>query len=57
LVPNAGLVTGNADVAIVAEFENTGSYLAYRDYPVHQDIIKRLIVPIAAQRRGVQFEC
>jgi hypothetical protein len=53
---DAGVTDGNADFAIVAEFDDADSYVAYRDHPVHQDIIKRLIVPIATQRRAVQFE-
>jgi len=47
---------GNADLAIVADFDDVDCYRAYRDHPAHQDIVKRLIRPIAAQRRAVQFE-
>jgi hypothetical protein len=54
--PDAGVTPGNADFAIVADFDDKESYVAYRENPVHQDIIKRLIVPIAAARSAVQFE-
>jgi hypothetical protein len=54
--PDAGLASGNADFAIVADFDDVAFYLAYRENPVHQDIIQRLIVPIAGERRAVQFE-
>jgi hypothetical protein len=54
--PDLGLRAGNADFAIVADFDDLESYIAYRENPVHQDIITRLIVPIAAERRAVQFE-
>ncbi|MGN6795073.1 MAG: Dabb family protein [Streptosporangiaceae bacterium] len=54
--PDVGLTAGNAAFAIVADFDDTESYMGYRDNPVHQDIIKRLIVPIVAERRAVQFE-
>jgi len=47
---------GNADFAIVADFDDAGCYLAYRDHPAHVDIVRRVISPIAKQRRAVQFE-
>jgi len=51
-----GINPGNAQLAIVADFDDADSYRAYRDHPAHQDIVRRLISPIAAERRGVQFE-
>lgn len=51
-----GLAPGNANFAVIADFDDVDSYLAYRDHPVHQDVIKRAIRPISAQRMGVQFE-
>ncbi len=51
-----GVNPGNAHMAIVADFDNVDSYLAYRDHPAHVDIVKRAINPIAEQRRAVQFE-
>jgi len=51
-----GVNAGNADLAIVADFDDTASYLAYRDHPAHVDIVSRFIAPIAVQRRAVQFE-
>ena len=51
-----GVNQGNADFAIVADFDDAGCYLAYRDHPAHVDIVRRVISPIAQQRRAVQFE-
>ena len=54
---DADLADGNASFAVVADFADTDSYLAYRTHPAHLDVINRVIAPISAQRRAVQFEC
>jgi Stress responsive A/B Barrel Domain len=54
--PDAGITDGNADFAIVADFDDTASYVAYRDHPAHVDVVKRSIVPITERRMVVQFE-
>ncbi|MGB6456323.1 MAG: Dabb family protein [Streptosporangiaceae bacterium] len=54
--PDAGLVEGNFDFAVVADFDDVDSYLAYRDHPEHQDIIRRLSRPHVTGRAAVQFE-
>ncbi len=53
---DAGLAEGNANFAVVADFEDADSYLAYRTHPAHLDVMNRAITPISAQRRAVQFE-
>ncbi len=53
---DAGLVEGNFDFAVVADFDNPASYVAYRDHPEHQDIIGRLTRPHATSRAAVQYE-
>jgi hypothetical protein len=53
---DAGLADGNASFAVVADFEDADSYLAYRTHPAHLDVINRTIAPISAQRRAVQYE-
>jgi hypothetical protein len=54
--PDAGLVEGNFDFAVVADFEDDASYLAYREHPEHQDIITRLSRPHVKSRASVQYE-
>ncbi len=54
--PDAGLAEGNADFAIVADFDSEDDYQAYRNHPAHLDVIKRAMRPITRQRLGVQFE-
>jgi hypothetical protein len=54
--PDAGINSGNADFAVVADFDDEADYLSYRDHPEHQEILKRLIVPVVAQRSAIQFK-
>jgi hypothetical protein len=54
--PDAGIVEGNFDFAVVADFDDAGSYLAYRANPEHQDIISRLSGPHVTARASVQYE-
>jgi Stress responsive A/B Barrel Domain len=56
LGPDAGVNTGNADFAVVAEFDDEAGYLEYRDHPEHRRIITEYLRPILASRLGVQFE-
>jgi hypothetical protein len=51
-----GLVDGNADFALTADFDDADAYLAYRNHPEHQAVLQRTINPIVAQRAGAQFE-
>jgi hypothetical protein len=54
---DAGFVQqGNGDMAIVADFDNVADYVVYRDHPVHQDLIARLMRPILESRAAVQHE-
>jgi len=53
---DAGLNQGNFDFAVSADFDDEAGYLAYRDDPGHRDIVRRYILPLAAQRAAVQFE-
>ena len=54
--PDAGLVPGNFDFAVVADFEDAASYVAYRDHPAHQAVIAECIAPIRQDRASVQYE-
>jgi hypothetical protein len=54
--PDAGLVEGNFDFAVVADFDDAASYLAYRDNDEHRDIIGRLSRPHTKVRASVQYE-
>jgi Stress responsive A/B Barrel Domain len=54
--PDAGIVEGNFDYAVVADFDDAESYLAYRTNPEHQEIISRLTAPNARTRASLQYE-
>ena len=54
--PDAGVNQGNYEFAVVADFDDVDAYLAYRDHPLHQAIIKEYIRPIMASRAAVQYE-
>jgi hypothetical protein len=51
-----GLVQGNFEFAVVADFDDLEGYQVYRDNPEHQAIIAEFIRPVAAQRAAVQYE-
>jgi hypothetical protein len=53
---DAGIVEGNFDFAVVADFDDAESYLAYRTNAEHQDIISRLSGPHTQARASVQYE-
>jgi Stress responsive A/B Barrel Domain len=54
--PDAGLVAGNFDFAVIADFDDAESYLAYRDHPAHRAVIAESIAPIRQARSSVQLE-
>jgi hypothetical protein len=54
--PDVGLVEGNFDFAVVADFDDAASYVAYRDHPDHQEIVSRLSRPHVTSRAAVQYE-
>jgi len=51
-----GLEVGTFDVVIVADFDDAAGYIAYRDHPVHRDLIQRLTDPIREARVALQYE-
>lgn len=53
---DAGIADGNAEFAVVADFADRESFLAYRDHPAHRAAIDQFIAPILRQRTSVQFE-
>ncbi|RBY97885.1 Dabb family protein [Blastococcus sp. TF02-8] len=53
---DAGLVEGNADAVLVAEFPDTDAFLRYRQDPVHLQVIADHVRPILAARSSVQYE-
>lgn len=54
--PDAGIIEGNFDFAVVADFEDTAAYLAYRDHPAHRAIVQQVTTPITKERAAIQYE-
>lgn len=50
------LVDGNADFAIVADFDDADAWHRYQRHPAHQAVLTDRIRPILAGRAAVQFE-
>lgn len=53
---NAGRADGNADIVVVAGFDDLDGYETYRDHPAHQKVIVDCIRPVLARRSAIQFE-
>lgn len=53
---DAGVSSGNASIAVVADFRNIQDYEQYRDNAEHQRIIAQLIKPFSTGRTAVQYE-
>lgn len=51
-----GLVEGNADFGIVADFDDADAWRIYQSHPEHVRIITECIRPHLASRTAVQFE-
>jgi len=54
--PDAGIIEGNFDFAVVADFEDAESYLAYRNHPAHRAVVDQVTAPITRERVSVQYE-
>ncbi len=53
---DARVAEGNADIAVVADCDDQAGWQAYRDHPVHQQVIAELIRPYVSARSAVQHE-
>jgi hypothetical protein len=52
---DAGINEGNHDLAVIADFDDEDGYVAYRDDPAHQAVIREHIRPILTGRAAIQF--
>ena len=53
---DVGINDGNFDFVVTADFDAADGFLAYRDHPEHQQLVKGLMAPFVAKRAAVQFE-
>ncbi len=54
--PDLGVVEGNFEYGIVADFANEADWLVYRQHPVHLAVIAERITDHVAERAAVQYE-
>ena len=52
---DAGIFGGNADYALVADFENEADLKAYVKHPRHQELMADITGPILASFQAIQF--
>lgn len=53
---DAGVSPGNADLAVVADFDDEQGYRDYTAHPAHVRLVNERIKPILADRTAVQFD-
>jgi hypothetical protein len=51
-----GLVDGNADFGIVADFDDRDAWRRYQRHPAHEAVLRDQIRPILAARAAVQLD-
>ena len=56
VAPDAGLVEGNAQTILVADFPDAETFRAYATDPVHLAVIAEHVRPYLAARSAVQYE-
>jgi hypothetical protein len=54
--PDVGLASGNADFAVVADFDDADGWRRYMEHPAHQAVLADRIRPILASRTAVQHQ-
>ena len=42
---------------VTGDFDTVEGYLAYRDHPDHQRVVREIGMPLIASRAAAQFEC
>lgn len=53
---DAGLVEGNFDLGVVADFDDADGYRAYASHPAHTSLVADVIRPVISERAAVQHE-
>lgn len=54
--PDLGLMDGNADFAVLEEFDDIDAFHRYLAHPAHGRMVKEFVVPMLGSRQAVQFE-
>jgi Stress responsive A/B Barrel Domain len=51
-----GIADGNADLALVADFDDADAWHRYQVHPEHVRVLQQLVAPMLSERVAVQFE-
>ena len=54
--PDAGVVEGNWDFAVIADFDDRAGFEVYAPHPAHQAFIAECISPVLADRAALQLD-
>lgn len=54
--PNAGVMKGQADYALVAKFDNAEELMSYIKHQAHQDFMNEYSMPYIESFQSAQFE-
>jgi hypothetical protein len=52
---DAGVMDGNHDAVIIADFDDAEAFLAYQRHPAHVEVVTQHLVPLIAGRSAVQI--
>jgi hypothetical protein len=53
---DAGVDQGNADLCVIADFDDREGYVVYRDHRDHRAVIDERITPVLRSRSAIQFD-
>ena len=51
-----GVMEGNPQVALVADFDSVEDWRAYQAHPDHQELVQQVIAPILESMTRVQYQ-
>ncbi len=51
-----GVMEGNPQVALVADFDSVEDWRAYQAHPHHQELVQQVIAPILESMTRVQYQ-
>lgn len=51
---DAGVMEGNHDAVIIADFDSEEEFLTYQRHPEHVEVVTQFLVPLIASRSAVQ---
>ncbi len=54
--PDIGLASGNADFAVIADFDDASAWQRYQTHPAHVAVVERCVTPFFERRHAVQLE-